>query len=234
MDHAWAIQKLDEFIADVDRLNAFVHLRSDVEALVRKEALIRKIANAYQEGAGDYAASAGNGKQRRWGPARHAALLARELATNAEDFEAFRRPKSASVTTEAMHPWVQKSVTELWAANAHQDAVLAAARTVNRRLQEKLKRHDVGDNVLCMQSFGISDPEPGKPRLRFPGDRTTPSWRARQDGAKYLSAGAFLGIRNLAAHEEKVPWGQQEALEYLATFSVVSRWIEECTVETAS
>nr|WP_275901613.1 TIGR02391 family protein [Streptomyces sp. S1D4-20] len=40
-------------------------------------------------------------------------------------------------------------------------------------------------------------------------------------------------MRNLAAHEDEVSWTQQEALEYLATFSVIARWIEECMVETA-
>ncbi|MFD7387821.1 TIGR02391 family protein [Streptomyces sp. NPDC059852] len=85
-----------------------------------------------------------------------------------------------------------------------------------------------------MQSFDMKAPEESKPRLRFNGDRSTPTWRARQDGAKYTSAGVFLALRNLAAHEDEVNWTQQEALEYLATFSVVARWIEECVVETAS
>lgn len=48
-----------------------------------------------------------------------------------------------------------------------------------------------------------------------------------------MTAGAFLAIRNVAAHEEDTDWGQQEALEYLATLSVIAHWIEECTVETA-
>jgi hypothetical protein len=120
------------------------------------------------------------------------------------------------------------------AAEARQDAVLSGARTVNRRLQQKLDRHDIGEFDLCMQSFDPKDPVEGKPRLRFPGDRTTPTWRARQEGAKYTSAGAFLAIRNIAAHEDQVTWSEQEALEHLAVLSVIARWVEECTVETAS
>ncbi|WP_406414271.1 TIGR02391 family protein [Streptomyces halstedii] len=73
-----------------------------------------------------------------------------------------------------------------------------------------------------------------KPRAPTRYCPDTPTWRARQEGAKYFSAGAFLGIRNLAAHQETVTWTEQEALEYLASFSVVARWIEECSVETAT
>ncbi|MES9519759.1 TIGR02391 family protein [Streptomyces capoamus] len=147
---------------------------------------------------------------------------------------AFLRPRGPALAADTLHPWVWEPAAPLWAAEAYQDAVLAAARTVNRRLQQKLGRHDVGETDLCMQTFDMKEPVDGKPRLRFTGDRSTPSWRARQDGAKYTSAGAFLAIRNLAAHEDKVNWSQQEALEYLATFSLVARWIEECTVETTS
>lgn len=83
-----------------------------------------------------------------------------------------------------------------------------------------------------MQSFSMREPVAGQPRLRFDGDSVSLTWVARQEGAMYLSAGAF--IRNLAAHAETVAWTEQEALEYLAVFSVIARWIEECSVETVA
>jgi len=85
-----------------------------------------------------------------------------------------------------------------------------------------------------MQSFDLKEPVAGKPRLRFPGDRDTPTWRARREGAKYLAAGAFLAIRNGAAHEDELTWSEQEALEHVATLSVLARWIEECTITMES
>lgn len=234
MDHTWAIKQLDEFIAAIDRLGSWVALRAGEEALARKEALIRRIANAYQAGSGDYTVRAGGTKRQRWGPAREAALLTRELAASAEEFDAFLRPPFPALTADALHPWVYEPASPLWAAGAHQDAVLAAARTVNRRLQQRLDRHDIGETDLAMQSFDMKAPAPGKPRLRFPGDRTTPTWKARQDGAKYLAAGAFLGIRNVAAHEDDADWTERQALEHLAIFSVLARWIEECSVESVT
>lgn len=141
-------------------------------------------------------------------------------------------PDAPTLPADQLHPWVWEPAAPLWAAEAYQDAILAAARTVNRRLQQKLNRHDTGETDLCLQTFDPQPPTTGKPRLRFAGDRTTPTWRARQEGAKYLGAGAFLAIRNIAAHDE-ASWSEQEGLEYLATFSVLARWISECTVESA-
>ncbi|MEU0651421.1 TIGR02391 family protein [Streptomyces albogriseolus] len=92
----------------------------------------------------------------------------------------------------------------------------------------------MGETDLCLQTFDLKEPVAGKPRLRFPGDRTIPTWRARQEGAKYLAAGVFLAIRNVAAHEDEVPWTEQEALEHIATLSVLACWIEECAVESAA
>ncbi|MET8134115.1 TIGR02391 family protein [Streptomyces sp. NPDC005251] len=142
-------------------------------------------------------------------------------------------PDAPTLPADQFHPWVWEPAAPLWGAEARQDAVLAAARTVNRRLQQKLERHDIGEMDLCMQAFDMKDPLAGKPRLRFDGDRNTPTWRARQEGAKYLAAGAFLALRNVAAHEDEVTWTEQEALEHLATLSVLARWIEQCAVERA-
>jgi hypothetical protein len=143
-------------------------------------------------------------------------------------------PDAPALDASQLHPWVWESAAPLWAAEAFQDAVLAAARTVNRRLQQKIGRHDIGETDLCLQVFDLKPAIEGKPRLRFPGDRSTATWRARQEGAKYLGAGAYLGIRNVAAHEESVSWTEHEALEQLATLSVLARWIEECTVENVA
>ncbi|ROO82562.1 uncharacterized protein Ymh [Actinocorallia herbida] len=148
-----------------------------------------------------------------------------------DDVESKLGPQAPALSADQLHPWVWGGAAALWDAGARQDAVLAAARTVNARIQQKLERHDIGETDLCMQSFDTKDAVAGKPRLRFPGDRLLPTWKAKQEGAKYVAAGAFLAIRNIAAHQEQVAWSEQEALEYLATLSVVARWVEECEVE---
>jgi hypothetical protein len=47
-----------------------------------------------------------------------------------------------------------------------------------------------------------------------------------------FGAGCFEGIRNPAAHEHGLILSEQVALEQLAAFSLLARWIEECEVET--
>ncbi|NEA96021.1 hypothetical protein G3I22_27695 [Actinospica acidiphila] len=244
MDHAYAVETLSNFLEDVNaHLSKLEAANEDTSGsrywpdwpqnlaieLVRARAIIDAYVPQALTELGQYAPE-GLGY---WQLVRLATAEALGHAQHADEIAAFLRPASPVIQADALHPWVWQSAAPLWAAEAHQDAVLAAARTVNRRLQQKLGRHDIGEKDLCMQSFDMKAPEEGKPRLRFNGDRSTPTWRARQDGAKYTSAGAFLALRNLAAHEDEVDWSQQEALEYLATFSVVARWIEECVVETA-
>jgi hypothetical protein len=104
---------------------------------------------------------------------------------------------------------------------------------VNARLQQKLDRHDSSDAALCRESFSRNDPVSEQPRLRFPGDRASDTWRSRQNGGVQFGAGCFEGLRNPAAHEHELQVPEQVALEQLAAFSVLARWIEECTVERA-
>ncbi|WP_432029916.1 TIGR02391 family protein [Streptomyces sp. 1222.5] len=242
MDHAFAVRKLTDFLALVRGYLYEVDLASrDIgaewpdwpEELVVQEAVARQIANAYYSGLGNVEREDGENEAAYWYRVRTAAAQALGMASSAEEMAAFLRPTSPAIAADSLHPWIWEPAAPLWAAEARQDAVLAAARTLNRRLQQKLERHDIGETDLCMQTFDLKEAQPGKPRLRFPGDRTTATWRARQDGAKYFSAGAFLAIRNVAAHEEAVDWSRQDALEHLTALSVLARWIEECATETA-
>jgi hypothetical protein len=241
VDHAYAVEKLNEFLRGV---NAYL---IDVETartlggdywpewpqhLAIEFVRARAIMDAYVPGLGDRP-DRDTDDSNFWWQVRAAAAEALGHAQYAEEIAEFLRPTAPTIAADGLHPWVWEPAAPLWAAEARQDAVLAAARTVNRRLQQKLSRHDIGEYDLCMQSFDLKDPVEGKPRLRFPGDRSTPTWRAQQEGAKYVSAGAFLAIRNLAAHEDQVTWSEQEALEHLAVLSVIARWVEECEVEAA-
>ncbi|MFD8685342.1 TIGR02391 family protein [Streptomyces sp. NPDC059651] len=242
MDHAYAVEKLTSYLTEVNAHLAHIELAKSEpgvdwpdwpQELAAGMPLTRGIVTAYTPLGLSELHQYGSDSLAYWQLVRIAATEALGHARSADELAAFLRPTSPSIAADALHPWVWESAAPLWAAQAHQDAVLAAARVINRRLQLKLGRHDIGDKNLCMQSFSIKEPAAGQPRLRFEGDRDSPTWVARQEGAMQLSAGAFLAIRNLAAHEETVTWTQQEALEYLATFSVVARWIEECSVETA-
>ncbi len=49
-------------------------------------------------------------------------------------------------------------------------------------------------------------------------------------GARFFSQGRYAGIRNIAAHELEVAWSKEMCLEYLAAFSILARWIDECEI----
>ncbi|MFB7829299.1 MULTISPECIES: TIGR02391 family protein [Streptomyces] len=253
MQHDWAIERLRQFVADVNFLFEWTdaqravdpwgdthlpeHLGEnapDEDGLVRQEVVVLRIVEAYQEGLRptSYRIDSPRG---RWEPAKEAALQALALAESAEELERFLRPTAPALSSDSLHPWVWEPARPLWTAGAHQEAVLSAARTVNARLQQKVQRHDISEADLVMQCFDLKDPQPAKPRLRVPGDdRSQPSWISAQEGAKFFGVGCFRAIRNLAAHLEKTSWSEQEALEYLAAFSALARWIDTAIVECAS
>lgn len=79
----------------------------------------------------------------------------------------------------------------------------------------------------------LSDPPPsGKSRLVVStaglNDQTA---RGMQEAVKRFAMGCYQAIRNPAAHEHGDDWEEQTALEYLAAFSVLARWIDTAKVE---
>lgn len=119
----------------------------------------------------------------------------------------------------------------MWGLGSAQEAVNAVAWSVNARLQQKLGRHNA---ARCREAFSLKGDEWGRPRLRFPGDRDTDTWASRQEGAMSFGAGCYMGIRNPTVHEDGLDLPAQVALEQLAAFSVLARWIDECDVEVAT
>ena len=85
------------------------------------------------------------------------------------------------------------------------------------------------DRELAAEVFSAKETA-GRTRLWLPGDRSTATWRSRQDGLHLLSQGAYAGIRNVVVHSHEPQWSEQEALEYLAVLSTVARWTDETEV----
>jgi hypothetical protein len=138
-----------------------------------------------------------------------------------------------SLAADRLHPWVWGPAGTFWDSQHYRQAVEEATRAITAHTQHKVGRSDIADDDLMAQAFSGDPARPGSPRLRMPGDRTTPTWRSRQNGVRSFAAGCYAGIRNLATHEHGPDWPEQIALEYLAALSVLARWIDECEVETA-
>jgi hypothetical protein len=140
-------------------------------------------------------------------------------------------PDAPSLPADQFHPWVWDAARTFWESKHFRSAVHAAANSISDHLQSKLSRRDVTDSALVAEALSSNAPEPGKARLRFPGDPKEPDVKSRQRGALLLGQGAYSALRNPAAHGvSDLP--EQEALEQLATFSVLARLIDQCQVVT--
>ncbi|WP_140394677.1 TIGR02391 family protein [Streptomyces recifensis] len=140
-------------------------------------------------------------------------------------------PDGPSMPADGFHPWVWDAARTFWESKHYRAAVHAAATSINAHLQEKIGRRDVSDAKLVQEALSDKAPEPGKPRLRILGDPAEPGVQTRQRGALQLGQGAYFALRNPAAHETG-DLAEQEALEQLATFSVLARLIDVCHVVT--
>ncbi len=145
-------------------------------------------------------------------------------------------PPGPQLAADALHPDVWDSAQSLYRNGHYREAVAAAARGVNARLQTKVGRRDEGETKLVGECFSLKPPELNKPRLRLSDDDGSDTFRSVHEGAAAFGRGCFLAIRNVLAHEhgEHAEPAQQEALEYLASFSVLARWVDSASVVLAA
>jgi hypothetical protein len=163
---------------------------------------------------------------------RATALRAVGLLEDQEEVDAQLGPVAPVLSAGHLHPRAWGAAQQLWESGHHREAVEAAARSVNGRVQQLVTRRDVSDNDLINQAFSTSDPAKGAPRLRVPGDWESKIVRGQQQALRDYAAGCFGVIRNPAAHDED-EWPEQYALERLAALSVLAHEIEKTTVVRA-
>lgn len=263
MDHAWGAQQLKEFQRNIDDfyrlssyeigeytsdqevddyqslMEAYRSLQGAIDRLITLDPVMRSIMNAAQAGLGDYFEPGDEGwtyDGSYWRDiVKPRVLRATGIHEFGEEAQRRMRPDSPDLTADQFHPWVWEAAAPLWYAGSRQEAVHAAARSVNARMQQKRGHHDKSDAALCREFFSFDKPAPGRPRLRFGGYTPTDlTWRSKQQGAMEFGAGCFEGIRNPAAHQHGLILTEQVALEQLAAFSLLARWVDECEVQTAS
>ncbi|MFF8400915.1 TIGR02391 family protein [Streptomyces sp. NPDC015684] len=228
MDRDWMLQRLGEFneltikyraIPDYEKENALLAEMNNAEPTV-----IRILQCLDPELAKQFSIT------------RHGMLGAQTIIRRAmgicEDMGEWATrlaPDAPSLAADQFHPWVWDAARTFWESGHYRVAVHEAATSINAHLQNKLSRRDVSDAKLVAEALSENPPSPGKPRLRIPGDHTDLGVQTRQRGALQLGQGAYSALRNPAAHESS-ELTEQEALEQLATFSVVARLLDMCQV----
>ncbi len=138
-----------------------------------------------------------------------------------------------SLLLSDLHPWVKSAAEYYWPNGHYRDAVEHAARSVNSETQQKVWSYKDGTDLMNYV-FSMDPPKaPEGRRLRFRGDPKTDSWKNRMQAGQALGRACYLGLRNIAAHEQKLDWSCQLAFQYLVMFSVLAQWIDECDVTGA-
>lgn len=164
--------------------------------------------------------------------ARNAVDRGLGILAERDEWEAKLAPEAPVLPADEFHPWVWRAAQTLWDSGHYRLAVQAAATAINAHTQTKVDRRDAADTQLLQEVLSPNAPEPGKPRLRCPGDHANPTVQSRQRGALQYASGCFGAIRNPATHEQG-EWDQQVALESLAALSLLARWIDDWRVEPA-
>lgn len=150
-----------------------------------------------------------------------------EIAENLGDL-------APNLNAARMHRWVWDGARSLWAPRHFREAVSAAAVKVNAETQNKVKRFDISESKLFQESFSLKDPEPNKPRLRLMPNDGSDTHKSLHEGVIAFATGCYRAIRNPAAHVQLADLSEDEALEQLAAFSILARWVDTAALDEAS
>lgn len=122
-----------------------------------------------------------------------------------------------------LDPVVTTAALPLWKAGKFRQAVSDAATNLNSFAQDRIGRHDISDKDLMAQAFSDKEPEPGKARLRCPGNPESETVRSQHEGARAFAIGTFQAIRN-PAHHLTGDWNPVTAFHHLMALSQVAHW----------
>lgn len=105
---------------------------------------------------------------------------------------------------------------------------------INAETQAKVGRRDVSESDLLNQVFSLDPPKSGVPRLRLMVDDRSKTFQSLHRGARAFADGLFAALRNPVSHDPQDEFEEHIALERLAAFSVLARWVDASQVITAT
>jgi len=137
-----------------------------------------------------------------------------------------------TMKADALHPLIWEAASKRWESGHYSDAVQRAATALSGLVRNQTGRYELGDSQLVLQAFPLDPPQEDRPRLRWPGKDDDLTVKTMREGILYMARGVFAAIRNPASHSTD-ELNKQEALEQLATLSILGRWVEHCELVTA-
>lgn len=210
-------------ISRTGQIRAVIDPATREHAMVRLEVILDRVTPRWRK-----EAPSGMSAEQQY---KRAAQRAIALLESGEHLRQILGDVAPELSAGSMHAWVWDSAKTLWVSGHYRDAVSAAARGINAQAQAKVERRDASEWKLLAESFALKAPEPGKPRLRLMADDGSDTFKAMHEGAGFYARGLYQGIRNPANHDQLPELSEGEALEQLAAFSVLARWVDGATVE---
>ncbi len=228
LDQYYEIRKGDATSDRWDKVDTYDRWFNERLPLIQSISL--KLYPTAKNAVGKWAAAPAGANRVPWIGTKEHLLQVRGFLSQRDDYQAVFTPQGPRLSASALHPWVWDAAKHLWAQGHHRNAVGNAATQLEVILKNKLGRSDVSGAALIGEAFSLTDPKPGKARLRFTGlNPASEGFRSAQKGALHLGQGCFEGIRNWAAHSMDDE-DEQTALEYLAALSVFARWVDQADV----
>lgn len=227
MDIEWCQDRLRKYLDALEAYDRSSTLGSEWQEMHQRfptvQAILRSLRPGIQEFDLNYPSTST--------PHRSVVLRALGMLEDRAVLNSKLAPDAPVLAADGMHPWVWHPARPLWEIQQFRLALLAAATTINRKLQDKVGRRDASDDKLIEQCFSENAPEPRKPRLRVPGEHNDTTVKSRQLGTLHFALGCIKTIRNPVAHDPG-ELNEQAAFEQLATLSTLARFLDECEVLT--
>jgi hypothetical protein len=167
----------------------------------------------------------------RWQQHHEAALRAIVQLDRQAEIDDMLGDNAPQMNAAQLHPWVWDGARSLWQSGHRREAVRAASVKVNAETQNKLGVRDLSETALFQMAFSSDAPASGKPRLRLPEDDGGKTALSTRRGVMAFAEGCYAAIRNPVSHDPLEELSEQEALEQLAAFSVLARWVSRANVQ---
>lgn len=234
MNTEWALAELDKFIGQTvirnGSGNGFITTQNVTSApngrVTEQAQVVEKILDRVLS---DWRELDISNASNRWKKHRAAAIRAKEELVRDTEIRQNLGDNAPEISAANLRPWVWSGASSLWQSGHYRDAVEGAAKKLNAEAQNKIGRRDVSEADLFRQPFSLDAPTAGKSRLRRMANDGSKTYESVQRGAMSLAEGVYAGIRNPLSD---LP--EQQALEYLAPLSVLARWVDKSTVESAT
>ncbi|MDN5779294.1 MAG: TIGR02391 family protein [Humibacillus sp.] len=165
-----------------------------------------------------------------------AANVRGRLAAMLAEAEAAGESGTPGFVPSQLHPVIWAAAADHWTTHRRRVAVREAAEALTNHWRGLLGRHDVDGTTFWEQTLSGGPPEPGRPKLVWPGDDTDKTVKSVRGGTRSmakaltdLGVGVTLTIRNVSTHTGG-ELSEQDGLERLAAYSYLARLLDSCEV----